>query len=98
MCIRCVYTLIGEKNVYIHVCVYEDGYFETWSSDNFSSCSYIYAIYTGLECSDRSETLTNRKYCFQRIDIDIQIFSELCLSKKLEPIEVVLLSKVRISL
>ena len=78
--------------------VYEDGYFKTWSSDNFSSFSYIYAIYTGLECSDRSETLTNRKYRFQRIAIDVQIYSELCLSKKLEPFEVALLSNGEISL
>ena len=56
----------------------------------------IYAIYTGLECSDRSETLTNQKYGFQRIAIEVQIFSELCLSKKLEPLEVVPLSKLRV--
>ena len=79
-------------------CVYEDGYFETRSSYYSTVFSYIYPIYTGPECSDRSETLINRKCCFQRITIDVQVFSELCLSKKLEPFEVAPLSKVRIFL
>ena len=36
MCIRCVYTLFGEKYVYIHVCVYtvlKSGYIH-WQAPN----------------------------------------------------------------
>ena len=45
-------------------------------------------IWPHLEWSNHSETLRNRKYTFQRIDIDLQTFPQLHLNEKLGPFEV----------
>ena len=42
----------------------------------------------GLQCSNRSETIGNRKYTLQRIEIDAQTFLQFPLSEKLGPLEV----------
>ena len=68
--------------------VYEDGYFEMRPGCDVLVILYIKSYMSGLECSDRSGNLVNREYCFRRIDIDVQKFSQVFLTKKLHSFEV----------
>ena len=90
--------MVFKKNCYIRLktaqySVYEDSTFETWTGEGNLDFRYIYRIYTGQECSDRSETIGNRQICFLRMDIDVQIFLRVRLSKNLEPFEILLMKK-----
>ena len=67
----------------MHKMVYEDGYFEMRPGCDVLVILYIKLYMSGLGCSDRSGNLVNREYCFRRIDIDVQKFSEVFLTKKL---------------
>ena len=76
--------LIKKTVIYI----YEDGSFETQICGGKMGLVYIKSYMAGLDCSDHSENIINRKYCFRRIDFDVQNFSESFLTKKLCMFEV----------
>ena len=59
---------------------------------------HIRCIYGTKECWNPSGSLRNRKYCFRRIDIDVQSFSKADLMMKLASFEVGVMIKSRIFL
>ena len=58
----------------VTVFIYEDSYFETRRYGYETGFPVYIFIYSGLECSNRSETIRNRKIGFLRIDVDVRKF------------------------
>ena len=73
-------------NPYMNPVILKRGFIKTFWINPIQK--YIQTIYRGLTCSDRSENTINRKYCFRRIDIDVQSFPKDALVTKLAPCEV----------
>ena len=70
---------IKEIKCYMKTVIWESGF--TWVRDFFWVPNFS-------ECSDRSKSVRNRKLGFLRIDIDLQIFIWIHLSKKLEQFQI----------